>query len=379
MPDRPNLSGNLRRFPADAQKAAAAATAAREKRDRAAHDAHTRKAAALADRADARLRRLLGKRDHAALLELMDRERLALRDALQPPKGLRTTFGRANAVRRRRADAFLRSARVDRRKLAAIATDYHAGLDDLFVDPAKHVTRGHHLESNLDRWLKLSPLHRFPLPWGSYDPDPGGWEVFRPPFFGFNFRFEPLALNNFAVDWSLTLNPSLGDVGLTIFMDTQGDETDWDIAQGIGFSVIAVAFVPPRPGLVEVLIDAQCALCDHRLRTRDCWGWSDSSTSQVNFLVLDVLHPNVAEPSYAAMSTFSMRTDDDHDIHEEHLSRGQHYYAQLFSAGPVPAGETVIVCAGTRSLDKSYANDVSIHSTSDFRWFINSLEVRIAP
>ena len=153
----------------------------------------------------------------------------------------------------------------------------------------------------------------------------------------------------------------------------------WDIAQGIGFSVIAVAFVPPRPGLVEVLIDAQCALCDHRLRTRDCWGWSDSSTSQVNFLVLDVLHPNVAEPSYAAMSTFSMRTDDDHDIHEEHLSRGQHYYAQLFSAGPVPAGQTVIVCAGTRSLDKSYANDVSIHSTSDFRWFINSLEVRIAP
>ena len=69
MPDRPNLSGNLRRFPGDAQKAAAAATAAREKRERAAHEAHTRKAAALADRADARLRRLLGKRDHAALLE----------------------------------------------------------------------------------------------------------------------------------------------------------------------------------------------------------------------------------------------------------------------------------------------------------------------
>ena len=33
-----------------------------------------------------------------------------------------------------------------------------------------------------------------------YDPDPGGWEVHRPPFFGFNFGFEPLALNNFATD-----------------------------------------------------------------------------------------------------------------------------------------------------------------------------------
>ena len=353
---------------AEAQKAAAAA-----------HQARARKAAALADRADGRLRRLLGKRNHRGLLELVDRERLALRDALQPPDGLETSFDRANAVRRRRADTFLRRAGVDRAELARIAADYYEGLDDLLGDPAKHVTHGFHLESNRERWLELSPLHRFPLPWGVYDPDPGGWEVFRPPFFGFNFRFEPLALNNFAVDWSLTLNPSLGDVGLTVFMDTQGDETDWDIAQGIGFSVVAVGFVPPRPGLVEVLIDAQCVLCDHRLRTRDCWGWSDSSTSQVNFLVLDVLHPNVAEPSYAAMSTFSVRTDDDHDIDEEHLSRGQHYYAHLFSAGPVPAGQTVIVCAGTRSLDKSYANDVSIHSTSDFRWFINSLEVRIAP
>ena len=123
-----------------------------------------------------------------------------------------------------------------------------SAFDDLLADPGKHVTQGFHLERNLDRWLELSPLHRFPLPWGSYDPDPGGWEVFRPPFFGFNFRFEPLALNNFAVDWSLTLNPSLGDVGLSVFMDTQGDETDWDIAQGIGFSVVAVGFVPPRPG-----------------------------------------------------------------------------------------------------------------------------------
>ena len=81
-----------------------------------------------------------------------------------------------------------------------------------------------------------------------YDPDPGGWEVHRPPFFGFNFGFEPLALNNFATDWALTLNPSLGDVGLMVFMDTQGDETDWDIAQGDGFSVVAVGFVPPERG-----------------------------------------------------------------------------------------------------------------------------------
>jgi hypothetical protein len=379
MPDRRITSGNLRRFPAAAQEAAAKTTVAREKRSSAARDVRSRKAAELADRADAKLRRLLGKRVHAELRELMDRERLALRDALQPPGGLEASLDRESAAKRRKADAFLRRRKVDRSKLAAIAAEYHAGVADILVDPAKNVTEGFHLEGNLDKWLKLSPLHIHPLPWGVYDPDPGGWEVHRPPFFGFNFGFEPLALNNFAVDWGLTLDPSLGDVGMTIFMDTQGDETDWDLAQGIGFSVVAVGFVPPRAGLVEVLIDAQSIQCDHRLRTGNCWGWSDSTTTQVNFLALDVLHPNVAEPSYAAMSTFAVHTDADRSYHEEYLNRGQHYFAQLFSAGPVPAGQHVIVCAGTRSLDKSFADDMSIHSKSEFRWFISSLEVRIAP
>jgi hypothetical protein len=45
----------------------------------------------------------------------------------------------------------------------------------------------------------------------------------------------------------------------------------------------------------------------------------------------------------------------------------------------VPAGQHVVVCAGTRSLDKSFADDMTIHSKSEFRWFISSLEVRIAP
>ena len=184
-----------------------------------------------------------------------------MRDVLQPPQRPRASLEKAASDRRSKADGFLRRAKVDRRKLAAIAREYRAGAADILADPAKNFTKGFHLESNLDKWLKLSPLHVDPLPWGVYDPDPGGWEVHRPPFFGFNFGFELLALNNFAVDWGLTLNPSLGDVGMTIFMDTQGDETDWDLAQGIGFSVVAVGFVAPRTGLVEVLIDAQCVQC----------------------------------------------------------------------------------------------------------------------
>jgi hypothetical protein len=66
--------------------------------------------------------------------------------------------------------------------------------------------------------------------------------------------------------------------------------------------------------------------------------------------------------------------------HQENLTTGQHYFGHLFSTGPVPAGESVTaVVAGTRSFDITSANDVEVHSASNFQWFINSVEIRIAP
>ncbi|NJP34521.1 hypothetical protein [Micromonospora thermarum] len=209
-------------------------------------------------------------------------------------------------------------------------------------------------------------------------PGPHRWEVHRPPFFGFNFGFVPVRNDNFVVDRVNTLNPSLGDVGISITMD-DSDAGDFDYASGDGFSSVAFSFTPPTSGLVEVLIDAQSVLATHHLETEDEWGWSDSKTSQQNSLMLDVLHPDVAEPSYAEMSVFVEEEDEDATHDREYLTRGAHYFAHLFSAGPVPAGEPVIVYAGTRSFDKSGTNDVAIHSESDFRWFISSVEVRISP
>jgi hypothetical protein len=79
------------------------------------------------------------------------------------------------------------------------------------------------------------------------------------------------------------------------------------------------------------------------------------------------------------MSTFTLKTDDDETVHRENLTRGQHYFAQLFSSGPVPAGQSVVVTVGARSFDLSGANDVSIRSRAHFEWFISSIEARIAP
>jgi hypothetical protein len=96
--------------------------------------------------------------------------------------------------------------------------------------------------------------------------------------------------------------------------------------------------------------------------------------------MMNVLHPDVVEPSLAQMSLFQATFDGDDSYHnQEDLILGGHYFAQLFSSGPVPGGQSVIVTIGTRNFDKSFSNDVTVHSKSNFQWFINSVEVRIAP
>jgi hypothetical protein len=374
------LESGFAQLPSGAQELAAKAAAERDRRRRAGVGQRERKAAALAEKAGRSLHRLLGKRRYPELRELMRRERLTVRDLLQPPKGLGASYEKLNGARKRKAVAFLRDAGVDLAQLTRIRDDYHRGIADALSATDERTTPGFHLESSLDTWRKLSPFHAAPLPWGVLDPDgdTGGWQVFRPPFFGFLFGFVPVRNSNFTVDRIHALDPPTALVGISVTMD-DGDAGDFDYASGDGFSAIAFGFVPPATGLVEVLVDAQSVEGSHRLQTRDEWGWSNSSTGQTNYLLLDVLHPNVAEPSYAEMSRFSASTSEDHDYHRENLVRGQHYFAHLFSAGPVPAGQSVVVVVGTREFDISGTNDVEIHSKSDFRWFVNSVEVRISP
>jgi hypothetical protein len=92
-----------------------------------------------------------------------------------------------------------------------------------------------------------------------------------------------------------------------------------------------------------------------------------------------VLHPAAPESSLALMDTYRLETSDTTLMHRENLIRGAHYYAHLFSSGPVPGGQSVIIEIGTRTWDYSITNDVSVEAESTFHWLINSVEVRIAP
>src|SRR5262249_1429452 len=103
------------------------------------------------------------------------------------------------------------------------------------------------------------------------------------------------------------------------------------------------------------------------LDVHDEFGFSSAVAMQANYLMMNVLHPNVPEPSLALMSTpfpingkpgFMSPKGDDFSFDQELLTRGQHYFAQLFSSGPVPAGQSVVVTVGTRSVDFGSVNDM---------------------
>ena len=118
-----------------------------------------------------------------------------------------------------------------------------------------------------------------------------------------------------------------------------------------------------RPALPQLPRTKLCAWCHH-----------------TSSLMMNVLHPNVPAPTLAAMSTERLESDgDDTRISVTNLTPGQHYFAQMFATGPVPAGRSVIITAGARAFDKTYANDMEVHSASDCRWFISALEVRVSP
>lgn len=352
-------------------------------RQRKADDARGVKATDIVAGAGRQLHDLLGPEGVAELRRAMEQERLTFRALFEPPEGLDLDRDKANQARKRRINPVLKRVGTSPKELREIGANVQAQLDEVLGTPEGQVTQGFNLARNLDRWVALSDLHGVALPWGVAPPDrdpkdPHRWFLFTPPFFGFDFKFRPQASDNFVVDREHLLDPRAGLVGNVATMDCS-DAGDFDYASATVDSLVAFGFEPPVAGLLQVLVDARSNVGTHDLRTENEWGWSDHWTNQNNYLMMNVLHPNTPEPSLALMSNFYLRTDDDTNKHVENLTSGQHYYAVLTTAQPVPAGRSVVVEVGTRTFDITRANDVAVHSRTDFQWSISSVEVRIAP
>ena len=328
------------------------------------------------------LHNLLGASELAELREAIDAERLAFRELWQPPAGLGQDYGKARRAVNRRLAARMRRLGVQPARLRALSAEYNERLLNLASDVRGKVTPGYHLESNLDTWMNLSPLHAYPLPWGAIPPPPDPndrhrWFLFRPPFWGFLFSFWS-DVEEFQVDRELFLDPPAGLVGNAVSIGC--DDSDWARAQVRAEAQIAFGFTPPVPGILEIVVDTQCVRGTYDLTIRDNFGFSGASAAQYNYIMISLLHPSGPETQVALMDTSAATSDgDDKTLANNHLNIVQHYFAHLFSSQPVRAGESIIVTVGTRSMDFAGAHNMEFHSRSNFQWFISSVEVRIVP
>jgi hypothetical protein len=328
--------------------------------------------------------KLLGAGGLEELQRGLRAETRRFRESLQPPAGIGADADKENTARKRRGNSLLKKLGATPEQMADASRPVEEQVRKLLEATDGKTTKGYHLETNLQKWLDLSPLHDAALPWGvvpdTGEPDPNPWTLFRPPFFWFDFHFTPQASEHFVSDHEMTLIPGSGLVGNVVTMDCD-DSDDFDVASGTADTSIAFVFEPPSDGVIQVLIDAQNIASSHDLRMGNEWGFSHGWAYHHNSLMLGVLHPNVAGPSLALMSEWGKDFDKDGEgsYHDDDLIFGHHYFAVLESAGSVPASQSVVVEIGTRSFDIARADDISLHSRSEFLWLINSIEIRMKP
>jgi hypothetical protein len=357
-----------------------------DERQRQAEAARRKEADEIREDLDQQLHRLLGGSGSAELREAVERERRAFRDAWQPPAGLGQDYAKATKATNRRIDALVRKLGTTSARLRTLGAEYDTKLLNVLSRADEIATHGYHLESHLDEWLSLSPLHQYPLPWGALPPpddpsDPHRWFPFRPPFWGFLFSFnldhQDYQGGGFQVDRELILDPPAGLVGNVITSDCRDADA---YAAADARAQIAFGFVPPVAGILQVAVDVQCVQGWYDLTIRDNFGPSDARGSQYNWLMISLLHLDAPETQFALMDESYWETDGDNlTNHQNRLSPVQHYFANLFSSQPLRAGESIVVTVGTRSLDIAALYGMDLHSTSSYQWFISSVEVRIVP
>lgn len=243
----PNLEG----FSAEDRAALDKATKARAQRTRKIVEASSAKAEQIVDEMRGRVHDLLGPANSAGLRAAMAAERLRFSDLMQPPGGLTVDRAKAGQARKRKVDALVRKFGAATDQLRRIGEEAQARLEEALAMPDGKITQGFHLETNRAKWLELSPLHEYPLPWGlPDDPVEGGWSVFRPPFFGFMFRRSIQATSAFVCGYEHILDPGAGHFGQIVTMDGS-DVGDYGAASVTVDTSIAFGYTAPSTGLIE--------------------------------------------------------------------------------------------------------------------------------
>ncbi|MBU5948431.1 hypothetical protein ACPCSL_34265 [Streptomyces griseoincarnatus] len=311
-----------------------------------------------------RVRDLFDSDGYLRFRQFLRSEQLRVRELMLPPDGLTADSTAVQRDRHERAEAFLREHRVAPEEFRKLVDEHRNTMTELLHSPLVESTGTAYSAS---KFLELAEPKAEPRAF-----------AIRPPFDDWQrgWHFANLAGNGFTGDRFVTLVPRNGIVGQQVQL-TNLDASDFDFAEAVSDAQIAFWFRPGMSGTVRMWIEAQCQLATHSLRTVDEWGFSESSTTQTNFHMMHVLHPNIAGPSFAATSDFIWRTDETEEVFRQFVPTGTTVISTLSSNGTIPANTPVAIRAGTRTIASSFTNDVEIHNTPDFRWVIRSISIQM--
>lgn len=302
------------------------------------------------------LRRALGA-DHFFALQQFKRA-LQLEAAGKRGPVAVTSEVRADLSRRqkRRVRRFLTARGLSADRVAAAVTGAFAGITSPFdTDFVGEIT---------------DTVFEEPPP-----PGPNAFRTFTPPYTGFGTGYVEGALG-FRFEHDNFIDPEEGQVGLAIRLDDR-NAREHDHAFMRRSSMVAFWFRAPLRGIVEVFTDYQCIQARHKLTVDDRFGFSSAQVVQKHLLSMQVVHPNVAGPTFTLAGQLTYDGDDDVSVDHRHLPGGHRIQTRMTSNGVVGAGEMVLVAVGCRSEDEARSNDMEVHSESIYSWFIPRVRVRI--
>jgi hypothetical protein len=340
------------------------------KQDALANECRAQQAREITQSVAREVRDLIGADNYLKFRHLLWSERIKTRNLMQPPEGLALDLRLLARARKERGNAYIQKLGVAPERFAEVVQVGRKKLYDVLD-----------WHSSYRELAKVYASAKFLDLFGDFLHDEvQAITVVQPPYGGWQsgWHFNNYGSDDFRGGHQDFIDAVAGLAGHEVTLDND-DASDVDFAQAIADAQIAFWYLPPATGIVEVTLEVQSLQSAHHLCTDDEWGWSDSNTKQTNLLMMHVMHPNVSGPSFADASFFEWDTDDSECVDRQFIPSGAHFFTRLTSSGAVPAGQWVVIRAGTRTLHQSFTNDVEIHSLSRFQYLLRSVAVRITP
>jgi hypothetical protein len=319
-----------------------------------------------------RLRDRVGKETYDKLRADMNEVKAEERRRLQPPAGPDMGPEGQEQLKRWRlnhGEAILRRMRVDPRALREESMVTRDKLADVLPQPKK--SEGAQLLGGEEPPHELAGAQILAA---GAEPAAAAFSSIGPPYPGWawnNYWYT----DGFSWTGSLVLDSAAGLAG-SVNNLRDSSASDFDYGWGEYNSSVGFWYRMPTAGLVEVWVKGQCAAAHHHLSLYDEWGWSDSWVYQYDYLTLKTSGASTSSLITQQMSWFyeDGYTSGYWDRH--YLTAGGVYWAHLYSDVSYPAGTWVYVQVGNRTTNSAFANDVSVYSTADFRWFLPQVMVR---